>query len=488
MTTVPINETRMFIEDALSCVAYAESMIRLAGQHRREGNHAAANGALMTAWIIRENTAEAIEVLPNLTREHAAMLGRSERQRLATELNSCYENLNRMGEEHDPDASQWDEFDEPAAEWYMSCFEVGLAAHLANTIAVRAESLPQSEAKIKIARLAVVKCFRAARESMEYARKNEPAAHVPFPKTRQQTMERALSNHDELERLDQQLQEKMDAAKQEADNSLGRCDLCGAIVRAGDVSAHAMACVMAAFQGRSVENGRHSRYADNGAMLIWVRSTELRHWMLLAARPSTSLRNLDQFLRDQWLECCGHMSHFEIGLTRYCAGMLESGDTQILDTDTVDAEDRHMAYTLAETLELGERARHVFDYDNITEVDFECVTTLDALYDVLAERLIASQGTAEHDADFIIVARNLPLATCFTCGATARWRYHTDPYVPVPPEDGGPIVDRPYFCDDCSPDDLPLIALRNSPRAGVSCYDNAHSELEPESEAPQQQS
>ena len=37
MTTIPINETRMFIEDALSCVAYAESMIRLADQHRRRG-------------------------------------------------------------------------------------------------------------------------------------------------------------------------------------------------------------------------------------------------------------------------------------------------------------------------------------------------------------------------------------------------------------------------------------------------------------------
>ena len=218
-------------------------------------------------------------------------------------------------------------------------------------------------------------------------------------------------------------------------------------------------------------------------MLIWVRSEELRHWMLLAARPSTSLRQLDQFLRDQWLECCGHMRHFEIGFTRYSAGIPGPGDTHLLDTDPVDPEDRHMVYTLAETLETGQRVRHVFDYGNTTEVDLECVTTLAAPYNCLPELLIPRQGTEGHPADFIIiVARNLPLETCFTCGATAGWRYHTDPYVPVPPEDGGSIVAPPYFCADCAPDDVPLIALRNSPRAGVTCYDNAHSEPEPKAD------
>ena len=215
MTTIPINETRMFIDDALTSVAYAESMIRLADQYRREGNHTAASGALMMAWIIHENTSEAMEVLPNLTGEHAAMLGEPEQEQLDAALDSCYEKLNRMGREHDPDASRWDEFDEPAAEWYMSCFEVGLAAHLANAIAVRAQSPPQSEAKIKIARLAGGECYRAAQKSMEYARKNEPPADAPFSQTRQQTMERALRNRDELRRLDQQLQEKMDAAREE---------------------------------------------------------------------------------------------------------------------------------------------------------------------------------------------------------------------------------------------------------------------------------
>ena len=93
MNAAPLNETKLHIETTLASVGYAERMIRLADQYRREGNHAAANGALMMAWTIRENTAGAMDILPNLTPEHAALLGQSKRQRLATELNSSYENL-----------------------------------------------------------------------------------------------------------------------------------------------------------------------------------------------------------------------------------------------------------------------------------------------------------------------------------------------------------------------------------------------------------
>ena len=160
MTTILLNETKLHIETTLASVGYAELMIRLADQYRREGNHAAANGALMMAWNIRENTSDAMDILAKITPEHAALLGQSERQRLAAELNSSYENLNRSGLEHGSTEDQWDECYEQAADWYKFCFEVGLAAHLADAIATRAESQPQTEDNVEIARDAVVKCYQ----------------------------------------------------------------------------------------------------------------------------------------------------------------------------------------------------------------------------------------------------------------------------------------------------------------------------------------
>src|SRR6266566_2621386 len=47
------------------------------------------------------------------------------------------------------------------------------------------------------------------------------------------------------------------------------------------------------------------------------------YWMHLEVTASTTLTTLDRFLRATWLECCGHLSAFEIGGIRYAidAGM-----------------------------------------------------------------------------------------------------------------------------------------------------------------------
>ena len=34
------------------------------------------------------------------------------------------------------------------------------------------------------------------------------------------------------------------------------------------------------------------------------------YWLIIECKENTLLQELDQFLRDIWLECCGHMSIF----------------------------------------------------------------------------------------------------------------------------------------------------------------------------------
>lgn len=41
------------------------------------------------------------------------------------------------------------------------------------------------------------------------------------------------------------------------------------------------------------------------------------YWMHLSVPVNTTLGDLDQFLRDIWLECCRHLSAFTIEGTRY---------------------------------------------------------------------------------------------------------------------------------------------------------------------------
>ena len=298
-------------------------------------------------------------------------------------------------------------------------------------------------------------------------------------------MERALNDCVKLGLLDQQLQEKLEAVQHEADNSLGRCHLCGNAVRAEDVSTHARSCVMAAVQVGFVDNDLHPRHVGNDTILIWVRGDELRHWLMLAVRPTTSLRQLDQFLRNLWLECCGHMSHFQIGATRYNASIPGPGDTRLVEADLAEPGERHMLYTVEEAIREGELFRHEYDYGDTTYLDLECVADLPAPYQFLPELIDPPEPADGHTDDFItIVARNLPLERCFTCEEPARWCYYENPYALVPREHGGSIALPPYFCDDCAPRNVTLTILRNSPRAGVGCYDNVHDQPDSPSQDP----
>ena len=43
------------------------------------------------------------------------------------------------------------------------------------------------------------------------------------------------------------------------------------------------------------------------------------YWMHVAVPLTTPLSKLDDFLRHTWLECCGHLSAFEIAGKRYAS-------------------------------------------------------------------------------------------------------------------------------------------------------------------------
>ena len=146
-----------------------------------------------------------------------------------------------------------------------------------------------------------------------------------------------------------------------------------------------------------------------------------------------------------------------------------------------------MMSTVNEKVRHGERFRHEYHYDFAysTSLDLECAAVLPVPYDCLPDLIDPPEPAEGHTDDSItILARNLPLESCFACGEPARWCYYENPYAPIPREHGGPSWLPPYFCDDCAPRNVTLLALRNSPRAGIRCYDNAHDQPVPPSQPP----
>lgn len=48
------------------------------------------------------------------------------------------------------------------------------------------------------------------------------------------------------------------------------------------------------------------------------------YWLIVEVSENTTLKELDQFIRDIWVECCGHLSAFTIHGTNMRAARLQT--------------------------------------------------------------------------------------------------------------------------------------------------------------------
>jgi hypothetical protein len=73
----------------------------------------------------------------------------------------------------------------------------------------------------------------------------------------------------------------------------------------------------------------------------------------------TTLDELDNYLRAIWLECCGHLSSFDIG---------EISDTQLFDDGMAWREERSMDVRLDKVLAAGMEIPYEYDFGTTTEL------------------------------------------------------------------------------------------------------------------------
>lgn len=162
--------------------------------------------------------------------------------------------------------------------------------------------------------------------------------------------------------------------------------------------------------------------------------------MHLEVTASATLAALDRFLRDIWLECCGHLSAFEIGGVRYA---IDAG---------VDDEwhmgEKSMRVRLDKVLSPGQTCFYEYDYGTTTELRLK----------VISEREVEAKGKAIQ-----VLARNTPpMILCEVCGKPAIRVCAQCIY-----------DDRGWVCNACAKDhecgEEMLLPVVNSPRVGMCC-------------------
>jgi hypothetical protein len=160
------------------------------------------------------------------------------------------------------------------------------------------------------------------------------------------------------------------------------------------------------------------------------------YWMNLEVPASATLYDLDHFLRDVWVECCGHLSMFKIVTRRYMSSVEWDWD-----------DDPDMGVELGQVLAPGLKFSYEYDFGTTTYLDLR----------VVAER----EGAAMEGQSVQIMARNDPPDyRCEECGEPAT-------LICV-------HCDYPLLCNKCGETHacgedgfLPVV---NSPRMGMCGY------------------
>lgn len=216
----------------------------------------------------------------------------------------------------------------------------------------------------------------------------------------------------------------------------GTCQLCGGTYTKRGTSRHLGACLpehLDQLQKKSrmsmVRRGYHLAVDGGGSFCLH-----------LLVAGDASLRDLDQYLRDIWLECCGHLSAFTIDGEYYSVSPMTGFGMQ----------EQGMTHRVGQVLEQGATFEHQYDFGSTTYLELRVVGT----YDLAALK-----------AKVQLLARNeMPEVVCEICQqgpansvcGVCSW------------EGTG------FVCDECAPEhecgEEMLLPFVNSPRTGVCGY------------------
>ena len=160
------------------------------------------------------------------------------------------------------------------------------------------------------------------------------------------------------------------------------------------------------------------------------------YWTHIEIPSNATLKDLDRFLRAFWLECCGHLSSFEI-----------AGETFI--SEKIEPGDRGMNIHLGKVMAPGMKFGHIYDFGTSTEL--------------LLKVISARQGQAQGKEVRIMARNSPPDIRCDVCGKPATGVCSQCVY-----EGAG------WVCDDCAKlhecgEDM-LLPVVNSPRVGMCDY------------------
>jgi Plasmid pRiA4b ORF-3-like protein len=209
--------------------------------------------------------------------------------------------------------------------------------------------------------------------------------------------------------------------------SAGRCQFCSQVLSRAVMTRHLPSCGPPGSSPLSPGPSFH--------LLVEARHAHA-YWMHVALPVNATLSKLDRFLRETWLECCGHLSSFEIAGERY-ASSPEGGESG-------------MKRPLQQVVGVDMSFSYEYDFGSTTELKLKVAG-------------VRAEGTPRGAAQ--LLARNEPPSIlCQSCG--------TEPAAEICVQCACDEVG--WLCPACADrhpcEEEMRLPVTNSPRVGVCAY------------------
>ena len=168
--------------------------------------------------------------------------------------------------------------------------------------------------------------------------------------------------------------------------SRGTCAYCGTVAAIGGMPKHLATCSK---RQAAIENGERGKGDRETLYHLRVRDAfQRQYWLDLEMSGSRALRHLDHYLREIWLECCGHLSQFSVG--GWGGGELPMGRK------------------IDQVFQDGAELTHIYDFGTSSETLIKAAATR------------VGKPTSRHPV--ALMARNLvPEHKCVECERPAVW-------------------------------------------------------------------
>lgn len=242
--------------------------------------------------------------------------------------------------------------------------------------------------------------------------------------------------------------------------SEGKCHFCGKTFAKAGINRH----LKTHLQKKAIENAKGSSF------LVKIESDprwgSSPYFLSLWIDGEATMEHIDTFLKDIWLECCGHMSAFRNPqLKRQGRGMWDYFEAmELLEKGKIKQYEEMMEDVSGE-IPKSRKVNKVFYKDLKLEYEYDFGSSTQLLLTEIEEYPVKA------DKKIVLLSRNEPLEwLCDTCGKASAT------HICIAHGWG----EGSMFCDKCGKkhaktcedfEDYAAMPVVNSPRMGVCAYE-----------------